>query len=49
MIEVDLNNGMFRKIDVNKPVYCVKCKKEIVRNSNSVNLKNWLQNRKYIV
>ena len=38
MIEVDLNNGMFRKIDINKPVYCVKCKKVIVRNSNSVNL-----------
>ena len=38
MIEVNLNNGMFRKIDLNKPVYCVKCKKEIVRDSNSVNL-----------
>ena len=32
MIEVDLNNGMFRKIDLNKPVYCVKCKKEIIRD-----------------
>lgn len=38
MIEVDLNNGMFRKIDLNKPVYCVKCKKEIIRDSNSANL-----------
>ena len=38
MIEVDLNNGMFRKIDLNKPVYCVKCKKEIIRDGNSINL-----------
>lgn len=38
MIEVDLNNGMFRKIDLSKSVYCVKCKKEIVRDNNSVNL-----------
>lgn len=37
MIEVNLNNGMFRKIDLSKPVFCVKCKKEIVRNNNSVN------------
>lgn len=38
MFEVDLNNGKFREIDLNKPVYCVKCKKEIVRDSNSINL-----------
>lgn len=38
LIEVNLNNGMFREIDLSKPVYCVKCKMEIIRDSNSVNL-----------
>ena len=38
MIEVDLNNGMFREIDLNKQAYCVKCKKEIIRDGNSINL-----------
>ena len=38
MVEVDLNNGMFREIDLTKPVYCAKCKKEIIRDSNYVNL-----------
>ena len=38
MIEVDLNNGMFREIDLDKSVYCVKCKKEIIRDDNSINI-----------
>ena len=40
MFEIDLNNGMFREIDLNKPVYCSKCGKEIKRerNCNSINL-----------
>ncbi len=40
MIEVDLNNGMFREIDLNRPVFCSKCGKEIVRekNSSTINL-----------
>lgn len=38
MIEVDLNNGMYRKVDLDKPVFCAKCGKEIVRDSNSINL-----------
>lgn len=38
MIEVDLNNGMYRKVDLDKPVFCSKCGKEIIRDSNSINL-----------
>lgn len=38
MIEGNLNNGLLREIDLNKPVFCVKCNKEIIRDSNSVNL-----------
>jgi predicted Zn-dependent protease len=39
MFEVDLNNGMFREIDLDKPVYCSKCGKEIKRGTrNSINL-----------
>lgn len=40
MLEVDLNNGVYRRIDLSKPVFCAKCGKEIVRdgNSNSVSL-----------
>ena len=38
MIEVDLNNGMYRRIDLNKPCFCSKCHKEIVRNGKSINL-----------
>lgn len=34
MVEVDLNNGKFRKVDLSKPVFCVKCGKEIVREPN---------------
>lgn len=29
MIEVDLNNGMYRQIDLNKPCFCSECKKKI--------------------
>ena len=38
MIEVDLNNGMYRRVDLNKPCFCSKCHKEIVRNGKSINL-----------
>ena len=38
MIEVDLNNGMYWRIDLNKPCFCSKCHKEIVRNGKSINL-----------
>lgn len=34
MIEVDLNNGVFRQIDLGKPVHCAKCGKEIIRDRN---------------
>ena len=36
MVEVDLNNGKFRKVDLSKPVFCVKCGKEIVREPNKL-------------
>ena len=36
MFEIDLNNGMFREIDLNKPVYCSKCGKEIKREREIV-------------
>lgn len=40
MFEIDLNNGRFREIDLNLPVFCCKCGKEIIRgeNCNTVNL-----------
>ena len=38
MIEVDLNNGMYRRVDLNKPWFCSRCHKEIVRNMKSINL-----------
>ena len=38
MIEVDLNDGMYRRVDLNKPCFCSKCHKEIVRNRKSINL-----------
>ncbi len=38
MTEIDLNNGMFREVDLNKPCFCSRCNKEIVRNEKSVNL-----------
>ncbi len=34
MTEVDLNNGVFRQIDLDKPVHCAKCGKEIIRDWN---------------
>lgn len=34
MIEVDLNNGKFRVIDLDKPVFCVKCGNEIKGRQN---------------
>ena len=34
MFEVDLNNGVFREIDLSKPVYCAACGKEIHGNTH---------------
>ena len=34
MTEVDLNSGVFRQIDLDKPVHCAKCGKEIIRGQN---------------
>lgn len=38
LIEVDLNNGMYRRVDLNKPCFCSRCHKEIIRNGKSINL-----------
>ena len=35
MLEVDLNNGRFRKVDLNRPCYCAKCGNEITRDDTS--------------
>ena len=37
MFEIDLNNGRFREVDLNKPCFCAKCNKEIVRDKSTVN------------
>ncbi len=34
MVEVDINNGVFRQVDLSCPVFCAKCGKEIIRDRN---------------
>jgi len=38
VFEVDLNNGVFREIDLSKPVYCAACGKEIHGNTHDVDI-----------
>ena len=34
MVEADINNGVFRQVDLSRPVFCAKCGQEIIRDRN---------------
>ena len=33
MVEADINNGVFRQVDLARPVFCAKCGQEIIRDT----------------